>query len=56
MKIYMSLLTILILVSCASKKDPAWDSGAQKEEAIEYETKQEQMKTLQYQFPGNPIY
>lgn len=49
------IMVTFILASCSSRQ-PSWDSGAQKQEAIEEETQAEQQERLRNQFPGRPLY
>lgn len=52
MRILGRLLTILILVSCSSKQQ-SWDSGAQKQQAIEDDRRNEQQERIRNQLPGD---
>jgi hypothetical protein len=57
MKAFFVLMVIFILGSCStSKKNPNWDSGAQRQEAFEDETRNDQQDQFRNQFPGQWAY
>jgi hypothetical protein len=57
MKVFFVLMVILFLGSCStSKKNPNWDSGAQRQEAFEDETRNDQQDQFRNQFPGQWAY
>jgi hypothetical protein len=51
MKILLGFLTLLILMSCASK-EMTWDSGAQRQESMQDQTINDQQDQLRNQFGG----
>lgn len=57
MKAFLVLMIIFILGSCSTLgKNQSWDSGAQKQEAIEDETRNDQQDQFRNQFPGRWAY
>jgi hypothetical protein len=51
MKIIMSLLGLLLFITC-STTDSTWNGGAQRQDALEDETRQEQQEHIRDQTPG----
>ena len=52
MKLIIMLVALTNLMSCSTKKSSDnWDSGAQKQEAIQDESHSEQSENLRNQFP-----
>jgi len=51
MKIFMRVLTVLVLISCSTTGQD-WENGAQRQEAIESETRVEQQEHIRNQFPA----
>jgi hypothetical protein len=51
MKILLGFLTLLILMSCASK-EMTWDSGAQRQESMQDQNINDQQDQLRNQFGG----
>jgi hypothetical protein len=51
MKILFGFLTVCILMSCSSKK-ATWDGGAQRQESMQDQNKNDQQDQLRNQFGG----
>lgn len=57
MKVFIVLMVIFILGACSTpRKSQSWDNGAQRQEAIEEETRNDQQDQFRNQFPGQWAY
>lgn len=56
MKLLIGLMFIFIFASCSTTKKQDWDSGAQKQEAIDTEMRNEQQDQFRNEFPGQWSY
>lgn len=52
MRKWIFIISLLALAACSTTRDPAWDSGAEKQEAVEQKMRQEEEFHFRNQFPG----
>jgi len=52
MKKWIFIMSLFVIAACSSTRDPAWDSGAEKQDAANEKLRQEQETHFRNQFPG----